>query len=95
MIGCAGGGVRGIDKPMTMLEIYQAAVAEGRLHEDPAQLGVMAELERVRVEVAVPVKRGMFRKAPPPVQGLYIWGFSKNNWGVFGSKSDQDSGRPR
>ena len=60
--------------PMTMLEIYQAAVAEGRLHEDSAQLGVMAELDRVRVEVAVPVKRGLFRKPPPPVKGLYMWG---------------------
>jgi cell division protein ZapE len=59
---------------MMMLDIYRAAVAEGRLHEDAAQLGVMAELERVRVEVAVPAKRGLFRKPPPPVKGLYMWG---------------------
>ena len=57
-----------------MLDIYQAAVAEGRLHEDAAQVAVMPELERMRAELAEPIKRGLFRKAPPPIKGLYMWG---------------------
>ncbi|WP_458792532.1 cell division protein ZapE [Yoonia sp. MH D7] len=59
---------------MMMQEIYAQAVATGRLHEDAAQVAVMPELERVRSELAVPVKRGLFRKAPPPIKGLYMWG---------------------
>jgi len=59
---------------MMMLDIYRAAVAEGRLHEDAAQVAVLPELERVRSELAEPVKRGLFRKAPPPIKGLYMWG---------------------
>ncbi|CAG0911140.1 unnamed protein product, partial [Cyprideis torosa] len=34
----------------------------------------MPQLERVRRELAEPVKRGLFRKAPPPIMGLYMWG---------------------
>lgn len=59
---------------MKMQEIYSAAVASGRLHEDAAQVAVMPQLERVRRELAAPVKRGLFRKAPPPIKGLYMWG---------------------
>ncbi len=59
---------------MMMQEIYSAAVAEGRLHADAAQVAVMPELERVRAALAEPVKRGLFRKAPPPIKGLYMWG---------------------
>ncbi len=60
---------------MTVQETYQAAVAAGRLRSDPAQLDVLPELERIRAAMAAPVKRGgLFRKAPPPVPGLYMWG---------------------
>jgi len=59
---------------MMMLDIYRAAVAEGRLHEDAAQVAVMPELERVRAALAEPVKRKLFRKPPPPIKGLYMWG---------------------
>ena len=60
---------------MTIQEIYAARVAAGELTADPAQEGVLGELERVRLGMAAPVpKRGLFRKAPEPVPGLYMWG---------------------
>ncbi len=59
---------------MTVQEAYEAAVKDGTLTSDPAQIAVLAELERVRSGLAEPVKKGLFRKAPPPVPGLYMWG---------------------
>ena len=60
---------------MTVQEAYLSAVAKGALHEDAAQLAVLPELERVRAALAQPpAKRGLFRKAPPPTPGLYMWG---------------------
>ena len=59
---------------MTVQEAYYAAVAAGRLHADDAQIGVLPELERVRAALAAPAKRGLFRKAPEPIPGLYMWG---------------------
>ena len=58
-----------------MQNIYAAAVANGRLREDVAQIVTLPQLERIRAVLAVPVKRnGLFRKAPPPERGLYMWG---------------------
>lgn len=58
-----------------MHEIYKAKVAEGALTSDPAQVGVMDQLERVRAAMAAPLpKRSFFRKAPEPEPGLYMWG---------------------
>jgi cell division protein ZapE len=54
--------------------LYAARVALGRLEPDDAQLAVLPHLERVRAELAQPVKRGLFRKAAPLVRGLYLWG---------------------
>ena len=59
---------------MTVQEAYQAAVQAGKLRSDPAQLAVLDELERVRTALTVPVKKGIFRKAPAPAKGLYMWG---------------------
>jgi cell division protein ZapE len=60
---------------MTIQDIYAAAVADGRLREDAAQLVTLPQLERIRVALAAPAPRtGLFRKAPPPIQGLYMWG---------------------
>lgn len=60
---------------MTMHEIYDAAVTSGRLRRDADQVAVLPELERVRAGLAEPVKKaGLFRKAPPPMRGLYMWG---------------------
>jgi cell division protein ZapE len=55
---------------MTVQEAYRSAVSAGNLRADDAQLAVLPELERVRVALAAPVKRGMFRKAPEPARGL-------------------------
>ena len=57
-----------------MQATYETAIAAGSLAEDAAQRAVLPELERVRSALAEPVKRGLFRKAPPPIQGLYMWG---------------------
>ena len=60
---------------MTMQQTYQAAGASGTLTEDAAQLAVLPELERVRLALAIPApKKGLFRKSPPPIPGLYMWG---------------------
>lgn len=60
---------------MTIQETYQAAVQAGTLTQDTAQLAVLPKLERVRVALtAATAKRGLFRKAPPPIAGLYMWG---------------------
>ncbi|WP_386684514.1 cell division protein ZapE [Loktanella sp. R86503] len=59
---------------MTVTEAYEAAVTEGRLTRDPAQQRVLPELDRIRAALAAPVKTGLFRKAPSPVPGLYMWG---------------------
>ncbi|MEX0367861.1 MAG: cell division protein ZapE [Ruegeria sp.] len=53
---------------------YATRVADGILQADPAQEAVLPEFERIRAAVSAPVKRGLFRKAPPPPKGLYLWG---------------------
>lgn len=59
---------------MTVQQAYQAAVDSGTLQSDDAQLAVLPELERVRAALSKPVKRGLFRKTPDAVRGLYMWG---------------------
>jgi len=54
--------------------LYQSRIAEGTLHHDSAQEAVLPEFERIRAALAKPAKRGLFRKAPPPPKGLYLWG---------------------
>lgn len=59
----------------TLPEIYAAKVADGSLTADDAQVAVLPHLERIRAELAQPVKKTWFRKATPPtVKGLYLWG---------------------
>lgn len=58
----------------SLLEIYEARVASGQLKRDDAQLAALPELERIRADLAKPVKRGFFRKAPEPPKGMYLWG---------------------
>ncbi|SPF79602.1 cell division protein ZapE [Pseudoprimorskyibacter insulae] len=55
-------------------QIYARLVADGALTPDPAQEAVLPEFERIRAALAEPVKRGLFRKAPEPPKGLYLWG---------------------
>jgi cell division protein ZapE len=58
----------------TLTDAYSARIAAGKLTADPVQLAVLPELERVRAELALPVKKGLFKKAPEPVRGVYLWG---------------------
>ena len=58
----------------SLTDLYAARCADGSLHHDPAQEAVLPELERIRAALAQPVKKGWFRKAPPPPRGLYLWG---------------------
>ncbi|SEN33307.1 cell division protein ZapE [Loktanella fryxellensis] len=59
---------------MSVTEAYDSAVAAGRLTRDPAQEGVLPELDRIRDALEHPVMTGFFRKTPLPVRGLYMWG---------------------
>ncbi len=54
--------------------IYAEKAARGDIRADPAQQAVLPELERIRAALSRPAKRGLFRKAPPPPKGLYLWG---------------------
>ncbi|MGD9866135.1 MAG: cell division protein ZapE [Pseudodonghicola sp.] len=57
-----------------IIALYNRRIAEGALHHDSAQEAVLPEFERIRAGLAKPAKRGLFRKAPPPPKGLYLWG---------------------
>lgn len=60
---------------MTSLrETYDTEIAEGSLQSDPAQEAVLSEFDRIRDALLQPVKKGLFRKAPEPPKGLYLWG---------------------
>ena len=59
---------------MDLFSIYQERIDTGILRDDPAQRAILPEFERVRGELAAPVKKGFFRKAPPPPKGIYLWG---------------------
>lgn len=60
---------------MTSLrETYDSMIATGTLHADPAQEAVLPEFDRIRDALLAPAKKGLFRKAPEPPMGLYLWG---------------------
>ena len=48
----------------TLPELYAARVAGGTLTRDSAQEAALPEFERIRAELAAPIKKGLFRKAP-------------------------------
>lgn len=58
----------------TLPEIYAEKIATGDLNADEAQEAVLPEFERIRAELAQPVKRALFRRPPEPPRGLYLWG---------------------
>lgn len=58
----------------TLRETYDKLIAQGKLHADPAQHAVLPEFDRIRTELLKPAKKGLFRKAPEPPKGLYLWG---------------------
>ena len=57
-----------------LISLYEARIADGTLTRDDAQEAVLPQFERIRAAVATPVRRRLFRKAPPPPKGLYLWG---------------------
>ncbi|MGB7242566.1 MAG: cell division protein ZapE [Sulfitobacter sp.] len=60
---------------MTQLsQIYDQMVSQGALSPDSAQEAVLPEFERIKLALEQPVKKGLFRKAPEPPKGLYLWG---------------------
>ena len=58
----------------SLSETYDHLIADGKLQPDPAQLAVLPEFDRIRDALMHPVKKGLFRKAPEPPKGLYLWG---------------------
>ena len=60
---------------MTSLStLYDQMITDGTLRPDPAQVAVLPEFDRIREALLQPVKKGLFRKAPEPPKGLYLWG---------------------
>ena len=59
---------------MNLLDTYHTAVARGELQPDPAQEAALYALDRLRLELCQPRKRGWFRKSAPPPEGIYLWG---------------------
>jgi len=54
--------------------LYHARAARGGIVPDPAQEAALDALDRVAGELAQPARLHLFRRAPPPVRGLYLWG---------------------
>jgi cell division protein ZapE len=59
---------------MTVTDLYRARAAQGLIRPDPAQERVLPVLDRIAADLARPPKRGVFRRAPEPVRGAYLWG---------------------
>ncbi len=55
-------------------EIYDGLVTSGEIFRNEAQISVLPHLDALKTELEQPVKKSLFRKAPPPPKGLYIWG---------------------
>lgn len=68
---CAGALCRTMASVNT---IYERRVADGELTEDASQRSVLAEFERIQNSLENAPKRGLFRRAPEPPKGLYLWG---------------------
>ncbi len=58
----------------SLRDTYQDLIETGKLRPDPAQEALMVEFDRIREALEQPVRKGLFRKAPEPPKGLYLWG---------------------
>jgi cell division protein ZapE len=58
----------------TVQDLYAARVAAGAIQPDPVQEAILPTLDRIRDQLAHPVMRGLIRRTPEPVRGLYLWG---------------------
>ncbi len=54
--------------------LYDQMITDGTLRPDAAQKAIMPEFDRIREALSQPIKKGLFRKAPEPPKGLYLWG---------------------
>ena len=59
---------------MSLIQIYSEAVRLGALQADFAQEAALPELERLRLQLQQPSKKGWFRKPGPAPRGIYLWG---------------------
>ncbi len=59
---------------MTVEAAYDALLRNGRLAPDPAQVRALSALQEVGDQLRATPPRGLFRRAAPPVRGLYLWG---------------------
>lgn len=57
-----------------MTKIYATLTTDGTLQADAAQQAVLPEFDRIQNALNQPMKKGLFRKAPEPPKGLYLWG---------------------
>ncbi|MEL7165281.1 MAG: cell division protein ZapE [Pseudomonadota bacterium] len=57
-----------------LIAAYADRAARGDIRADSAQQALLPQFERIRAALAAPVKKGLFRKAPEPPKGLYLWG---------------------
>ena len=55
-------------------ELYDGLVTSGEIFRNEAQISVLPHLDALKTELEQPVKKSLFRKAPTPPKGLYIWG---------------------
>jgi cell division protein ZapE len=67
-------GARYPDFMTRVQDHYAAKIANGLLHPDPAQAAILGEFDRICQGLSAPVKKGLFKKTPPPPKGLNIWG---------------------
>ncbi|SNS23724.1 cell division protein ZapE [Antarctobacter heliothermus] len=58
----------------SVIDLYDSRVASGKIKPDEAQTTVLPEFERLRADLAQPVKRGFFRRSVEAPKGLYLWG---------------------
>ncbi|MGR3495458.1 cell division protein ZapE [Citreimonas sp.] len=58
----------------TVPDLYRQRAEAGLLTPDAAQEDALPELERIRAALDSPPRRGLFRRAPEPPKGLYLWG---------------------
>ena len=58
---------------MSLIQIYSEAVRLGALQADFAQEAALPELERLRLQLQQPSKKGWFRKLGPAPRGIYLW----------------------
>lgn len=60
--------------PMKLTEWYEQAVRDQKMKADPAQLHVLAHLQRLEEDLTLNKKRSWFRRRHPTVRGIYLYG---------------------